>query len=61
MTTKEIKAMAGGYFARAMQMIEDHEEGRTEFVRDEDVFQLLYDMACDFYECTKELNERVYK
>ena len=40
-----------------MQMFEDHQAGLTEFVREEAVFDLLYDMASDFYEWTKELKD----
>lgn len=58
MTPREQQAVAGDYFVRAMQMFEDHQAGLTEFVREEEVFDLLYDLASDFYECTKELNER---
>ena len=58
MTAQEQQDIAGDYFVRAMQMFEDHRAGLTEFVREEEVFDLLYDIASDFYECTKELNER---
>ena len=58
MTAREQQIIANNYYVRAMQIFEDHEEGRTEFVREDEVFDLLYDMASDFYECTKELNER---
>lgn len=57
MTPREQQIVANDYYVRAMQMIEDHEEGRTEFVREQEVFDLLYDIASDFYEWTKELNE----
>lgn len=57
MTAREQQDIAGDYFVRAMQMFEDHQAGLTEFVREEEVFDLLYDIASDFYEWTKELNE----
>ena len=57
MTAREQQIVANDYYVRAMQMIEDHEEGRTEFVREEEVFDLLYDLASDFYDWTKQLNE----
>lgn len=58
MTAREQQAVAGDYFVRAMQIIEDREAGLTEFYTEDEVFGLLYDMASDFYEWTKELNER---
>lgn len=61
MTAREQQAVAGDYYVRAMQMIEDREAGLTEFVREEEVFDLLYDIASDFYEWTLELNERANK
>lgn len=57
MTAREQQAVAGDYFVRAMQMIEDHEEGRTEFVRENEVFDLLYNLASDFYDWTLELKD----
>lgn len=57
MTPQEQQAIAGDYYVRAMQMIEDRESGLTEFVREEEVFDLLYDIASDFYEFTLELNK----
>ena len=57
MTAREQQAIAGDYFVRAMQMFEDHQAGLTEFVREEEVFDLLYDIASDFYEFTKELKK----
>ena len=57
MTAREQKAIAGDYFVRAMQMFEDHKAGLTEFVREEEVFDLLYDIASDFYEWTLELKD----
>ena len=57
MTAREQRIVANDYYVRAMQMIEDREAGLSEFVREEEVFDLLYDVASDFYECTKELNE----
>lgn len=58
MTAREQRIVANDYYVRAMQMTEDHEEGLTEFVREQEVFDLLYDLASDFYEWTKELNEK---
>lgn len=58
MTPQEQQDVAGDYFVRAMQMFEDHQAGLTEFVKEEEVFDLLYDIASDFYEWTTELNER---
>ena len=58
MTAREQQAVAGDYFVRAMQMFEDHQAGLTEFVREEEVFGLLYDIASDFYEWTKEEREQ---
>ena len=57
MTAREQQAIAGDYFVRAMQMFEDHQAGLTEFVREEEVFDLLYDMASDFYYFTLELKD----
>lgn len=57
MTAREQQIVANDYYVRAMQMIEDREEGRTEFVREDEVFDLLYDLASDFYEFTLELNK----
>jgi hypothetical protein len=57
MTAREQQIVANDYYVRAMQMIEDREEGLTEFVREEEVFDLLYDLASDFYEFTLELNK----
>lgn len=57
MTPREQQDIAGDYFVRAMQMFEDHQAGLTEFVREEEVFGLLYDIASDFYEFTLELNK----
>lgn len=57
MTAREQQIVANNYYVRAMQMIEDHEEGRTEFVREQEVFDLFYDIASDFYEWTNELNK----
>jgi len=57
MTAREKQIVAGNYFVQAMQLIEDRNAGLTEFVREEEVFDLLYDLASDFYEWTKELNE----
>lgn len=57
MTAREQQIVANDYYCRAMQMFEDHQAGLTEFVREEEVFDLLYDIASDFYEWTKELNE----
>ena len=57
MTPREQRIVANDYYVRAMQMIEDHEEGRTEFVRDEEVFDLLYNLASDFYDWTLELKD----
>lgn len=58
MTPQEQQSVANDYYCRAMQMFEDHQAGLTEFVREEEVFDLLYDIASDFYEWTKEPNER---
>lgn len=55
MTPQQQQAIAGDYFVRAMQMFEDHKAGLTEFVREEEVFGLLYDIANDFYYFTLEL------
>ena len=57
MTAREQRIVANDYYVLAMQMFEDHQAGLTEFVREEEVFDLLYDIASDFYEWTKELNE----
>ena len=57
MTAREQRIVANDYYVRAMQMIEDREAGLTEFVREEEVFDLLYDIASDFYEFTLELNK----
>lgn len=57
MTAQEQRIVANDYYCRAMQMFEDHQAGLTEFVREEEVFDLLYDMASDFYEWTKELKD----
>ena len=57
MTPQEQRIVANDYYCRAMQMIEDREDGLTEFVRENEVFDLLYDIASDFYEWTKELNK----
>lgn len=57
MTAREQQIVAGDYFVRAMQMVEDHQAGLTEFVREEEVFDLLYDIASDFYEWTLELKD----
>ena len=57
MTPQEQQAVAGDYYVRAMQMFEDHQAGLTEFVREEEVFDLLYDIASDFYEWTLELKD----
>ena len=57
MTAREQRIVANDYYVRAMQMIEDREEGLTEFVREEEVFDLLYDIASDFYEWTLELKD----
>ena len=57
MTAREQRIVASDYYCRAMQMIEDRESGLTEFVREEEVFDLLYDIASDFYEWTLELND----
>lgn len=57
MTPQEQQDVAGDYFVRAMQMFQDHQAGLTEFVREEEVFDLLYDIASDFYEFTLELNK----
>lgn len=57
MTAQEQRIVANDYYVRAMQMIEDREFGLTEFVREEEVFDLLYDLASDFYEFTLELNK----
>lgn len=56
MTAREQRIVANDYFVRAMQMIEDREAGLTEFYTEDEVFDLLYDVASDFYEWT--LNER---
>jgi hypothetical protein len=62
MTAREQRIVANGYYVRAMQMFEDHQAGLTEFVREEEVFDLLYDIASDFYEWTLEIkDERVNK
>lgn len=58
MTPREQQDIAGDYFVRAMQMFEDHQAGLTEFVKEEEVFDLLYEIASDFYEWTLELNEK---
>lgn len=55
MTAREQRIVANDYYVRAMQMFEDHEEGRTEFVREDEVFDLLYNLASDFYDWTLEL------
>ena len=57
MTPREQQDIANDYYVRAMQMIEDRESGLTEFVREEEVFDLLYDIASDFYEWTLELKD----
>ena len=57
MKVREQRIVANDYYVRAMQMFEDHEAGLTEFVREDEVFDLLYDIASDFYEWTKELNK----
>ena len=57
MTPREQRIVANDYYVRAMQMIEDREAGLTEFVREEEVFDLLYDLASDFYEWTLELKD----
>ena len=57
MTAREQRIVANDYYVRAMQMFEDHQAGLTEFVREEEVFDLLYDLASDFYDWTKQLNE----
>ena len=57
MTPQEQRIVANDYYVRAMQMIEDREAGLTEFVREEEVFDLLYDLASDFYEWTLELKD----
>lgn len=57
MTAREQQIVANDYYVRAMQMFEDHEEGRTEFVREDEVFDLLYDIASDFYEWTLGLKD----
>ena len=57
MTAREQRIVANDYYVRAMQMIEDHEEGRTEFVREQEVFDLLYNLASDFYDWTRELKD----
>ena len=49
MTAREQQIVANNYYVRAMQMFEDHQAGLTEFVREEEVFDLLYDLASDFY------------
>lgn len=61
MTPREQRIVANDYYVRAMQMFEDHQAGLTEFVREDEVFDLLYDIASDFYEWTTELNERADK
>lgn len=61
MTAREQRIVANDYYCRAMQMFEDHQAGLTEFVREDEVFDLLYDIASDFYEWTTELNERADK
>ena len=58
MTPQKQRIVANDYYVRAMQMFEDHQAGLTEFVREEDVFDLLYDLASDFYEFTLELNKQ---
>ena len=57
MTAREQRIVANDYYVRAMQMIEDREAGLTEFVREEEVFDLLYDIASDFYEWTLEMKD----
>lgn len=57
MTAREQQIVANDYYVRAMQMIEDREAGLTEFVREEEVFDLLYDIASDFYEWTLEIKD----
>lgn len=57
MTAREQRVVANDYYVRAMQMFEDHQAGLNEFVREEEVFDLLYDIASDFYEWTLELND----
>ena len=57
MTAREQRIVANDYYVRAMQMFEDHQAGLTEFVREEEVFDLLYDIASDFYEWTLELKD----
>lgn len=57
MTPQEQRTVANDYYVRAMQMIEDREAGLTEFVREEEVFDLLYDLASDFYDWTLELKD----
>lgn len=57
MTPTEQRALASNYYCQAMQMFEDHQAGLTEFVREEEVFDLLYDIASDFYEWTLELKD----
>lgn len=57
MTVREQRIVANDYYVRAMQMFEDHQAGLNEFVREDEVFDLLYDIASDFYEFTLELNK----
>ena len=48
MTKLEQQIIANNYYCRAMQMFDDYNAGRTEFVRQDEVFDLLYNMASDF-------------
>ena len=57
MKVREQRIVANDYYVRAMQMFEDHQAGLTEFVREDEVFDLLYDIASDFYEWTLELKD----
>lgn len=52
MTQSEQIALAEGYYQQAMRMIEDKERGLTEFVNPDEVWQLIYDIANDFYSST---------
>ena len=50
MTAREQQIIANDYYCRAMRLIEDRDAGLTEFVREDEVFALLYDLASDFCE-----------
>lgn len=57
MTAIEQQDVANDYYVRAMQLIEDREAGLTEFYTEDEVFDLLYDVASDFYEWTLAIKD----